>query len=153
MWTLPAWDCMPARGEKERGRKGGMGGTGGTGRTIFPSSLSCPSSPSCLSCLSCPCITSEIPARAELQDAALKHRGRLEPRAAVHARVGGRFRQHRVVVERVVDVEVQIDGAAAAELEDAAEAEIELSQPIPRYRTAAEDCGRSRAEEPGHREH
>src|ERR1700722_6576856 len=72
----------------------------------------------------------EVQAYAELDDPALDDGGRQHPRAAVGAGIGGVLEEHGIGVERVVDVEVRVEGAPPAELEDLAEPEVELFQAI-----------------------
>src|SRR5215831_17862399 len=72
----------------------------------------------------------EVPANAELDDAALQHRRRQQPRASVRARIGRVLGKHRVRVERVVDVEVRVQRVLRTELEDLAEPDVELVQAI-----------------------
>ena len=68
----------------------------------------------------------EIPPHTEFENAALNGNRRPAPRSAVNAGVTRGFGEYRIRVDGVVDVEVRVDRAAFANLEDSAEAQIQL---------------------------
>src|SRR5262245_7092422 len=77
-----------------------------------------------------PILRSEVPARRELHEARLDDRQRQPPRGS-ECRI---LERHRIRVERVVEVDVQID-ASTSNVDDLRESQIDLVQPVAVHRT------------------